>query len=446
MTEQRRRILVVDDERTVTDSLHLILTDAGFDVLTADTVARATAIISTTELDLVITDLRLPDGNGIDVLTHVKSEAPDTEVILMTAHGSVDITIDAIKRGAYYYIEKPYTPDRLLGVVDQALKLKSWDDETADVPDCDGKQFGMLGHDPKLLQVIETMKTVAPCDAAVLIEGESGTGKGLIAAGIQALSPRSSRPFIRVDCSAVPPELLESQLFGEKTGALETANGGTLLLEEISVLPAHLQMKLMQVLQDRNLIHSDDRPPVPVDFRLLCTTSCTSLLKENLLRKDLYFRISTIKISVPPLRDRLDDLPLLAKCFLLRFSKQHHKKVRNIAPETLLRLLRYDWPGNIRELENVIEHAVLFCPGSRLLPDCLPAEFEHKRRDRSTFVIPPFAAMEEIEREAILQTLERTSGNVKRSAQILRCPRPTFYRRLKKLGIKVDRSTLKAAN
>lgn len=431
MNEQRRRILVVDDEQTVTDSLHLILTDAGFEVLTADTVARASAIINTTELDLVITDLRLPDGNGIDVLTHVKSEAPDTEVILMTAHGSVDITIDAIKRGAYYYIEKPYTPDRLLGVVDQALKLKSWEDETPDETDCDGKVFGMIGRDPKLQQVIETMQTVAPCDAAVLIEGESGTGKGLIAAGIQALSQRSSGPFIRVDCSAVSPELLESQLFAEKTGAIETANGGTLLLEEIGDLPSHLQMKLTQELRDHNL-------------RLLCTTSCTSLLKENRLRKDLYFSISTIKINVPALRERLDDLPLLAKCFLLRFSKQHHKKIRNIAPETLLRLLRYDWPGNIRELENVIEHAVLFCTASRLLPDCLPAEFERKRRNRSTFVIPPFAAMEEIEREAILQTLERTSGNVKRSAQILRCPRPTFYRRLKKLGIKVDRSTFKS--
>ena len=442
MNEQRRRILVVDDERSVTDSLHLILTDAGFEVVTADSVARATAIINTTELDLVITDLRLPDGNGIDVLTHVKSESPDTEVILMTAHGSVDITIDAIKRGAYYYIEKPYTPDRLLGAVDQALKLRSWDDETVDAPDCDGKMFGMLGHDPKLRQIIETMQTVGPCDASVLIEGESGSGKCLVAAGIQALSQRASRPFIRVDCSAVPPELLESQLFAPNTGAIETANGGTLLLEEISVVPAHLQLRLTQVLQDRKLTRGDEE--MPIDFRLLCTTSCTSLLKENRLRKDLYFRISTIKISVPPLRDRLDDLPLLAKCFLLRFSKKHHKKIRNIAPETLLRLLRHDWPGNIRELENVIEHAVLFCTGSRLLPDCLPAELEPKHRNRSTFVIPPFAAMEEIEREAILQTLERTSGNIKRSAQILRCPRPTFYRRLRKLGIKVDRSSFKA--
>ena len=423
MNEQRRRILVVDDEKTVTDSLQLILTDAGFEVLTADTVAQATAIINSTKLDLVVTDFRLPDGNGIDVITYVKSEAPETEVILMTAHGSIDITIEAIKRGAYYYIEKPYTPDRLLDLVDQALQLASSENEPRE---CKDKTFEMVGHDPKLQQIIETIRLVAPCDAAVLIEGESGTGKGLVAAAIHAESKRSDGPLVSVDCSAVPAELLEPQLFD----AIEKAHGGTLMLEEISILPVHLQMKLVQVLND--------------DFRLLATTSCASLLKENQIRKDLYFRISTIRISVPPLRDRLDDLPLLAKCFLAKFNKQHGKKIRNISAETMLRLLRYDWPGNIRELENVIEGAVLFCTGTQLRPDCLSQEFERKRVNNSAFVIPPFAALEEIEREAILQTLERTSGNVKRSAQILRCPRPTFYRRLKKLGIKIDRSNHKA--
>ena len=419
MNEQRRRILVVDDEKTVTDSLHLILTDAGFEVLTADNVAQATAIINSTKLDLVVTDFRLPDGNGIDVITYIKSEAPETEVILMTAHGSIDITIEAIKRGAYYYIEKPYTPDRLLDLVDQALQLASGENEPRE---CKDKTFEMVGRDPKLQLIIETIRLVAPCDAAVLIEGESGTGKGLIAAAIHAESKRSTGPFSCVDCSAVPAELLEPQLFD----AIEKAHGGTLLLEEINVLPVHLQMKLMQVLNE--------------NFRLLVTTSCASLLKENRIRKDLYFRISTIRISVPPLRDRLDDLPLLAKCFLARFNKQHEKKIRKISAETMLRLLRYDWPGNIRELENVIEGAVLFCTGNQLRPDCLSQEFGRKRLNNSAFVIPPFAALEEIEREAILQTLERTSGNVKRSAQILRCPRPTFYRRLKKLGIKVDRN------
>lgn len=431
MNELRRRILVVDDEKTLTDSLSLILTDAGFDVLTAENVAQATAIISDTELDLVITDYRLPDGNGIDVLTHVKSEAPDTEVILMTAHGSVDVTIEAIKRGAYYYLDKPYTPERLLDIVDQALRLAAIEIEP---PECKDKKFGMIGRDPKLQQIIEVIQTVAPSDATVLIEGESGTGRGLIAVAIHAQSQHSAGPLIRVDCTAIPPQLLESELFGnqEKAGAIENAGGGTLLLDDVGALPAHLQMKLVQTLEERK---------TPGDFRFLCTT----LSNENRLCKDLYFRISTIKINVPPLRERLEDLPLLAKCFLARFNQQYCKKIRNISAETMLRLLRYDWPGNIRELENVLERAVLFCNGSQLRPDCLPEDLQHKPRHNSRFVIPPFAALEEIEREAILQTLERTSGNVKRSAQILRCPRPTFYRRLKKLGIKVDRSTNKVA-
>ncbi len=299
----------------------------------------------------------------------------------------------------------------------------------------------MTGRDPKLRKIIETIQTVAPCDAAVLIEGETGTGKGLIAAALHTQSHRSAGPFMCVDCSAVPAELLEAQLFGyeNQAGAIEAANGGTLLLDQIDMLPVHLQMKLVQVLQDRKLKLTESEE-TPLNFRLLSTTC----LKDSTLRKDLYFRISTIKIDVPPLRERLDDLPLIAKCFLARFNKQHGKKIRNLSAEAILRLLRYDWPGNIRELETVIERAVLFCTGPQLRPDSLPQEFDRERRNRSTFVIPPFAALEEIEREAILQALERTSGNVKRSAQILRCPRPTFYRRLKKLGIKVDRSTHKA--
>jgi DNA-binding NtrC family response regulator len=425
MDAQRRRILVVDDEKTVTDSLRLILTDAGFEVLTAENVTEAKAIINNIQLDLVVTDYRLPDGNGIDLITHVKSEAPDTEVILMTAHGSVDMTIEAIKRGAYYYLDKPYTPDRLLDLVDRALKLASTETEP---PECNDRRFGLIGHDPKLQHIIEAIQTVAASDAAVLIEGESGTGKGLIATAIHAQSQRSAGSFISIDCSAIPPELLESKLFGDH-GVIEAANAGTLLLDEIGTLPTQLQMRLVQTLEEHKR-----------DFRLLCTT----LSDENRLCKDLYFRISTIKINVPPLRERLDDLPLLAKCFLARFNQQYGKKIRNISADTMLRLLRYDWPGNVRELENVIERAVLFCTGSQLRSDCLPEDLQRKRRNRSTFVIPPFAALEEIEREAIVQTLERTSGNIKRSAQILRCPRPTFYRRLKKLGIKVDRSTHKA--
>jgi DNA-binding NtrC family response regulator len=452
---QRKNILVVDDDSSITEALNLILTEAGYKVLTAQNVAESTAILSQTPLDLVITDLCLPDGTGIDVITRVKSETPETQVILMTAHGSLDVTIEAIKRGAYYYLEKPYALDRLYTLVNRALEfgtLKRENQLLIRTLGGDTETFRMIGRNPKLQQIINTIRTTAPSDASVLIEGESGTGKELIAAAFHAQSRRSSGPFIQINCSAIPHELIESELFGyqkgaftgadrDKRGLIEAANGGTLLLDEIAEMPAHLQTKLLRVLQERKLRRLGDEREIDVNFRLLSATNrnTSALLDDGLLRKDLYFRISTIKIKVPPLRERLDDVPLIARHFLERFNLQYDRNIRSLAQETVMRLVRYDWPGNIRELESVIERAVLFCPGNQLLPECLPEEFQRSRFSNSSFVIPPLLPMAEIEREAILQTLERTSGNVRRSAQILRFPRPTFYRKLKKLGIKVER-------
>ena len=453
-TRSRQKILIVDDDKSVIDSLNLILRDAGFEILTAHSFAASTTILKDNSFDLVITDLRLPDATGIDVTTHIKKTSPDTEVILMTAYGSVDITIEAIKAGAYYYLEKPYTRDRLLTLVDRALQLAALKRENEALKRTlagESETFGMIGRDPKMHQIFETIRTAAPSDASVLIEGESGTGKELIATAIHTQSQRAAGPFIRINCAAIPHELIESELFGYKKGAftgadrdkrglIEAANQGTLLLDEIAEMPAHLQTKLLRVLQDRKLRRLGDEREIEVNFRLVSATNrdTLALRDEGLLRKDLYFRISTIKIKVPPLRERLDDVPLIASRFLIRFSEQYGKQIRSLSPETVIKLVRYDWPGNIRELESVIERAVLFCQGTELMPNCLPEELQ-TRSTTSTFVIPPLLAMEEIERLAIMQTLERTHGNIKKTAQILRFPRPTFYRKLKKLGIKVER-------
>lgn len=449
-----KKILVVDDEKGATEALELMLSEAGFTVLTAHSCAESTSILKDTAVDLVITDFRLSDGTGIDLITHVKRETPDTELILMTGYGSLDITIEAIKAGAYYYLEKPCTPDRLYALVDRAMQLAALRQENETMKralGADSETFGMIGRDRKIRQIIETIRTAAPSDASVLIEGESGTGKELIASAFHTQSQRASGPFIRINCAAIPHELLESELFGYKKGAftgadrdkrglIEAARGGTLLLDEIAEMPTQLQTKLLRVLQERKLRPLGDEQEIKVDFRLVSATNrnTVALFGEGGLRKDLYFRVSTIKITVPPLRERLDDVPLIARRFLKRFNDQYDKKIRDISPEAVLRLVRYDWPGNIRELESVIERAVLFCPGTELLPGCLPEELQ-TRAIGSTFVIPPLLSMEEIEREAIVQTLERTCGNVKKSAQILHCPRPTFYRKLKKLGIKVER-------
>lgn len=289
----------------------------------------------------------------------------------------------------------------------------------------DNETFGMVGRDAKLRQIIEIIKTVAPSDAAVLIEGESGTGKQLIADAIHAQSHHCSGPLIRVNCAAIPPDLFEAELFG----SIEAANGGTLLIDEIAEIPSHVQSKLFRVLQEQK----------PCRLIAITTRNTTKLLEDGRLKKDLYFCISTIKINVPPLRERLDDVPLISRHFLARFNKQYGRKIRRISQETVFCLLRYDWPGNIRELESVIERAVLFCSGKQLVPECLPDALQSKDLRNIPFVIPPLVSIEEIEREAIVQTLARTSGNVKLSARILHYPRPTFYRKLKKFGIRVDR-------
>jgi len=448
-----KRILIVDDEKSITVTLNHVLSDAGFEVLTAESFAESIKVLRETSVDVVITDLRLSDGSGIDLITHIKSEAPNTEVILMTGDGSVDITIEVIKRGAYYYLEKPFTSNRLLALVASALQFATLRRNNGKLTLAeDVETFGMIGRDPKMLKIIEKIRTAAPSGASVLIEGESGTGKELIATAFHTQSLRASGPFIRINCAAIPNELIESELFGYKKGAftgadrdkrglIEAASGGTLLLDEIAEMPAHLQTKLLRVLQERKLRRLGDEREIRINFRLVSATNrdTEALLEEGVLRKDLYFRISTIKIKVPPLRERLDDVLLIATRFLKRFNVQYDKRIRDISPEALLRLVRYNWPGNIRELESVIEHAVLFCPGHQLVPACLPEGFHSARIFGSTFVIPPLVPMREIEREAIMQTLERTSGNIKESAQILRFARPTFYRKLKKFGIKIER-------
>jgi DNA-binding NtrC family response regulator len=449
------KILVVDDEASVTGALKLVLEDAGYEVLTAQSIAEANRLLTGRYFDLIITDFRLSDATGIDLLAQIKRDSPDTEVILMSAYGSLDITIEAIKRGAFYYLEKPYAPDSLLALVKRALQFAAIKRENQTLKRRlagESEAFEMVGRDPKMHQIHETIRTAAPSDASVLIEGESGTGKELIATAFHTQSQRAAQAFIRINCAAIPHELIESELFGYKKGAftgadrdkrglIEAADGGTLLLDEIAEMPAHLQTKLLRVLQERKLRRLGEEREIAVDFRLVCATNhdTSQLLEEGQLRKDLYFRISTIKIKVPPLRERLDDVILLAKHFLERYTRQYDKIIRDIAPETVALLTGYDWPGNIRELESVIERGVLFCHGDELVPDCLPENLQASRPAGYRFVIPPFLPMEEIEREAILQTLERTSGNVKKSAQILRFPRPTFYRKLKKFGIKVDR-------
>ncbi len=298
-------------------------------------------------------------------------------------------------------------------------------------------------------QIHAVIRTAAPSEASVLIEGESGTGKELIAAAFHFQSPRAEFPLMRINCAAIPQDLLESELFGyrkgaftgadrDKRGLIEATAGGTLLLDEIAEMPAHLQTKLLRVLQERKLRRIGDEDEISVDFRLVSSTNrdTAQMIREGALRKDLYFRISTIKVKSPPLRERLDDVPLLANRFLEHYAEKYKKRIREISTPTFTLLMRYDWPGNVRELESVIERAVLFATEDKLTPECLPEELHNSQSEEFRCVIPPYFTMEEIEREAIAQTLERTGGNIKRTAEILNYHRPGLYRKIKSFGLR----------
>jgi DNA-binding NtrC family response regulator len=453
MSARRHRILVVDDEASVTGALDMILSDRYY-VRTAGSVAEALAHLKAHSFDLAFLDLRLPDGTGIELMTQIKAEVPDTEVIIMTAHGSLDIAIEAIKGGAFYYLEKPFTPDQVRMLIERALKYQGLGRQNLVLKStlsAGGEAFGIFGTHPSMLQINEIIRTAAPSDASVLIEGESGTGKELVATALHLQSARADRPFIRINCAAIPSELMESELFGyvkgaftganrDKRGLIEAAASGTLLLDEIAEMPAHLQTKLLRVLQERKVRRVGDEQEKDVDFRLICSTNrdTAQLIEEGVLRKDLYFRISTVKIKVPPLRERLDDVALLAERFLQRYAEKYKKSIHRISPATISLLTRYEWPGNVRELESVIERAVLFAHENQLTPESLPEQFETAHAAEVGCVIPPYLTMEQIEREAIAQTLERTGGNVKKTAEILDYHRPTLYRKLKKFGLRSD--------
>jgi len=309
----------------------------------------------------------------------------------------------------------------------------------------------IIGESLQIRRLLQTVTTAAPTRATVLLEGESGTGKELIAAAFHTQSHRAAGPYIRINCAALPSELIESELFGyrkgaftgadrDKRGLIEAASGGTLLLDEIAEMPAHLQTKLLRVLQDRRLRRLGDEQEVAVDFRLVCSTNrdTAQMIQDGTLRKDLFFRVSTIRVKVPPLRERPDDVAPLAERFLRIYADKYQKRIRAVSPAAFSLLARYDWPGNVRELESVVEHAVLFARDDELRPEDLPEHLHASTTAHAGCVIAPYMTMEEIEREAISQTLERTGGNVKKTAEILDYHRPTLYRKLKKFGLMAD--------
>src|SRR5687767_1971979 len=451
-TKKKNRGLASDDEPAMIEWLKILLEHEGYEVRTAMIGTRGEEIFKTWKPDVVVTDMMLPDIDGLELLRRFKQAHGDTEVIVVTGHGSVQKAVEAMKAGAFEFAEKPVDADALLAKLERAIERRDLLGENQLLKQKIENQFrfgNIIGKSKKMHEVLELVESVAGSDANILIQGENGTGKELIANALHYNSKRAKGPFIKINCAAIPKDLIESELFGYKKGAFtgaasdkeglfEMAEGGSLLLDEIGEMPPYLQTKLLRVLQEREYRPIGSDRIVRVDFRLICATNIDldAALRDGKLREDLYFRINTITLRVPPLRERTEDIPLLCEHFLEKYRQRHGRTtVKGIAPAAYHVLFRHRWPGNVRELENVIERGILVAKGSEITVPDLP---EGRREENTTsveFVIPPHRTLAEIEKMAILQTLQRTNWNKQEAAQILGLYRPTLYSKMKKHDI-----------
>jgi len=448
---RKQRVLAIDDEPAMIEWLKILLEHEGYEVRTAMIGTRGEELFKSWKPEVVLTDMILPDIDGLELLRRCKQQSPDTEVIVITGHGSVSKAVEAMKAGANGFVEKPVEPDHLLAAVAKALDVRSLRGENKQLKQQLEGRFkfnNIIGKSKKMQDLLELVENVATSDANILIQGENGTGKELISNAIHFNSKRNKGPFIKINCAAIPKDLIESELFGYKkgsfTGALtdkeglfEMAEGGSLLLDEIGEMPPYLQTKLLRVLQEREYRPIGSDRIVRVDFRLICSTNIELevALRDGKLREDLYFRINTITLRVAPLRERTEDIPLLCEHFLQKYNQRHSRNVKAIAPQAYHILMRHRWPGNVRELENVIERGVLVTKGNEITVADFPETMREETTTQVEFTIPPHRTLAEIEKMAILQTLQRTNWNKQEAAQILGLYRPTLYSKMKKHAI-----------
>ena len=461
-------ILVVDDEETIREGMRRILEAEGYRVCTSASGEAAAERIQEEDFDLVITDLKMPGMDGIEVLKSIRILQPDVPVMIITGYSTVETAVEAMRQGAFDYIAKPFTSDLIIEKIRKALAFKAsapkkinWADET--LPG-QGQGFNdLVGKSGSMKKIYRRIMQVAPTDSTVLITGESGTGKELVARAIHDNSPRRGKPFLAVDCVNLPETLLESELFGHtrgaftgavssKTGLFRAADGGTLFLDEISNLSLSTQAKLLRVLQERVLTPIGDTRPVPIDIRLVAAANVNlrSMTINGSFREDLFFRINVIPINIPPLRERKEDLPLLASHFLRKFSVLFGKKVRLLEDEAMALLKEYAFPGNVRELENIIERAVVLCETDVITKADLELRLEEEEMYHSPAEIPMTLealkeakrqvreqAVEPIERAFVVNALKKNNWNVSRAAEQTGMLRPNFHALLKKLGISI---------
>lgn len=460
------KILVVEDDDTLREFTHGQLVKAGYRAFAAASVGSALAILAEAHIDLVISDLQLPDGSGLDLLDKVRAEHPHTIFIVMTAFGTVNTAVHAMKAGAYDYLPKPVHPFELKAVVSRALEHYSLVEEVQILRRTLDEKYrfaNIVGTSPAILGVLDTAARVAASNATVLIQGETGTGKELIAKAIHFNSPRAAKPFIAINSGSIPKELLESELFGHikgsftgawthKKGRVEEAEGGTLFLDEIGDMPMDLQVKILRMLQEREIDKVGATTPLKVNVRIIAAThrDLQDLMREGLFREDLFYRISVVPIELPPLRSRSGDIAELMKVLLDKFRREFGKPDLVFPSDLLPYFSRYPWPGNIRQLENAIQRMVVLSRGSSLtvgdLPEYLRPAAASREGDLLPFELPENGlALDAVERELIIRALNKFDGNQSRAARYLGIPRKTLIYRMSKHGIRQNGSAEQTA-
>jgi two-component system, NtrC family, response regulator AtoC len=445
-------ILIVDDDRPQREGLQRALADRC-EVLTADEVPKAYSILETQPVDVLLTDLKMPGEDGMKLLRRANSLSKPPISIMMTAYGSIDNAVEAMKAGAYHYITKPVNLDELELVIERALKSRHTEEEVVNLREQVSEKYGLeniVGQSPAIMQVFDVVRQVAPTRATVLITGETGTGKELIAHALHNLSPRKSGPFVGVHAAALSTTLLESELFGHEKGAFtgaverrigrfEMADGGTLFLDEVSEIDLAMQVKILRVLEERAFERVGGSRTIGVDVRLVAATNkdLKKLVSEGKFRDDLFYRLSVVTVELPALRERREDVPLLISAFIRQCSAENGKPVREITQDAVNMLMAYDWPGNVRELRNTVEQMVVLSRGERLTLRDVPAPIRAGADLSKVAVARPGATMtvEEAERQLIVQALKEMNGNRTRAANRIGMSRRTMHRKLKKYGL-----------
>jgi two-component system response regulator HydG len=448
MTEAPAHILVIDDDKGMRDACFQILSRKGFQVELAASARQGLALLERQSFDAILLDLVMPDLDGLEVLKKIRALDPDVEVIIITGYGTIQAAVESIKAGAFHFLSKPFVPDDLRNLVDRALEKRRLDLENLylrqELRTKDERNVMVYESEP-MVRIMDMVARVSPTDSTVLITGESGTGKGLVASKLHQLSQRSRRPFITVDCGTLVETLFESELFGHvkgsftgadanKVGKFELAQNGTLFFDEISNIGLEVQAKLLRAVEERKISKVGSHRVITVDVRIIAATNkdLTKAIRDGSFREDLFYRLNVVLIKMPPLRERKSDIPLLVQHFLDKYNARLRKEIRGISPDALDLMVRHDWPGNVRELENTMERLVVLSSGPYLEPADLVFA--------GTILTPPpesseGGSLKNLERDHIIQTLHRYDGHKSETARALGIDRKTLREKLKRYNL-----------